>query len=82
MQFLGGLLQAALLRRHPEIPQVMIIQPFHAIYIIRLNLRVNEKLRISGRCPRDLRSRNEIITAGRFRVGQPKAAVEKRKNEL
>ena len=53
MQLLGGLLQAALLRCHPEIPQVMIIQPFHAIYIIRLNLRVNEKLRISGRCAHD-----------------------------
>jgi hypothetical protein len=81
MQFLGGLLEAAFLRHEPEIPQVMIIQLFHTIYIIRLNLRVNEELRIGGRCATDRCSHNETFAAGWSRVGQTKAAAEKRNNE-
>ena len=59
VQLLCGLLETAFLRHDPKVPEVMIIQPFHAAQIIRLNLRVNEKLCIRGRPGPDLSCRNE-----------------------
>ena len=59
VQLLGSFLEAAFLCHDPEVPQVMIIKPFHGGQIIRLNLSVNEKLCIRGHLSPDLSCRNE-----------------------